>query len=823
MRLILKHTLKNILAHKLRTLLLIICIAVCSFTAMLCFDMSGSLSSMIRGLFVSMAGQTDIMVTTKSPMESSFGEGAPECTIMKISGCSSDFDRHLDDIDISFVNRESLSVIAVEADAAKDLKLIRSDIELGGKKVAISELFAKEFGYKVGDTIILHGERDIPVEFTVSSIEKKQGLFDSSSRAVISLDDMKDLTVSGEPELTMAYIDVKDDAKIKEAEEFFKKKYPTADVDNFMDNEEMNEQIQGITRIFLVLFAICMLLVIFVTISVCERMIVDKMSVVGTFRSLGISSKLTTFALLFENALFGLVGSCVGVFLYCKAKQPFFDTTFQFSADGESFIHPDVPKAKLIVVIGVIIGAVLVECLCPIKEVIRAVKTPIRDIIFDTKDTEYRPGRIATIIGFVLLAVAAVTFFFKDSFVLSMTCFVSFIAAIALLFNYVHRFAAKLLEKLFEKLNLPIAHLAAVEAGAKKCTVGSSVLCVTAASLALVIYIFANSLASLYNHQLFKSDIIAEVSTTNKKYLSYVEQLEGVDDVEFIYYSGDKIKFGSDKDGTNIVVYGWNKDGFRQFNAFEGTPDTVAEGEVVLDKFIMKKRGYKIGDEIKITFLSEGYLPIDKTLKITGKVGIDYNASSGSAVIISEEDYIEIYKDHPIYMLVKGDDPKALKDTIKDHSANYISEIYTLPEYEKFMKVQSASIKTIIILLIVIGVGLTFIGVVSNQLIGLEGRKRECAVMTSVAMPRKKLSRMFLMENFIAAAVSLAAAVPIGVAMSHVFMRIMEILETYTPLTISAKSCAGYAIVLCFVFTLVSLFPIRALKKMDLVTQLKYE
>ena len=822
MRLILKHTFKNILAHKLRTLLLIICIAVCSFTAMLCFDMSGSLSSMIRGLFVSMAGQTDIMVTTKSPMESDFGEGAPECTIMKMSGCSSDFDRHLNDIDISFVSRESLSVVAVDADAAKDLKLIRSDVELGGKKVAISDLFAKEFGYKVGDKIILHGERDIPAEFTVSSIEKKQGIF-SSKTALISLDDMKELIISDEPELTMAYIDVKDDARIKEAEEFFKKKYPTAEVDNFMDDDELNNAIKSITRLFIVLFAICMLLVIFVTISVCERMIVDKMSVVGTFRSLGISSKLTTFALLLENALFGLVGSCVGVLLYCKTKQPFFDTTFQFSADGESFIHPDVPKAKLIVIAGVVIGAILVECLCPIKEVIKAVKTPIRDIIFDTKDTEYRPSRIATVAGFVLFAVAAVTFFFKDSFVLSMTCFVSFIAAIALLFNYVHRFAAKLLEKLFEKLNLPIAHLAAVEAGAKKCTVGSSVLCVTAASLALVIYIFSNSLASLYDHQLFKSDVIATVNTTDKKYLSYVEQLDGVDDVEFVYLKSDKIKFGSDKNDTNIVVYGCNEGGYKQFNAFEGTPDTVAEGEVVLDKFIMKRKGYKVGDEVKITFNSDGYLPIDKTLKISGKVGTDYNAASGSAVIISEADYKSVYKDHPMYMLVKGDDPKTLKDTVKDHSASYISEIYTLPEYERYMKSQSASLKTIIILLIVIGVGLTFIGVVSNQLIGLEGRKRECAVMTSVAMPRKKLSRMFLIENFIASAISLAAAVPIGIAMSHVFMRIMEILETYAPLTISTKSCASYAIVLCAVFTLVSLFPIRALKKMDLVTQLKYE
>jgi ABC-type antimicrobial peptide transport system permease subunit len=347
------------------------------------------------------------------------------------------------------------------------------------------------------------------------------------------------------------------------------------------------------------------------------------------------------------------------------------------------------------------------------------------------------------------------------------------------------------------------------------------VLCVTAASLALVIYIFANSLAALYNHEIYKSDVIAYLSGSEQKYLSYVEQLDGVDEVEFIYYNFDEIKIDSKK--TDAIVYGFNEGGYRQFDAFEGIPKNVSEGEVVMDKFLMAKKGYKVGDNINITFLSEGYLPIEKTLKITGKVGVDYNAASGIAVIISDKDYKAIYKDHPVCMLAKGKDAKSLKETIEDHSADYVSEIYTLPEFIKNQKVQSASLKAIIILLIVIGVGMTFIGVVSNQLIGLEGRKRECAVMTSVAMPRKKLSKMFLIESFIASVVSLAAAVPIGIAMSHVFMRIMEILENYIPLTISVSRCVACAIILCAVFTFVSLFPIRALKKMDIVSQLKYE
>ena len=222
MRLILKHTIKNIWAHKLRTILLIICIAVCSLTAMMCFDMSSSLDKMVRVMFANMAGTTDLMITTQAPIEKDFTDGAPECDVMYLSGGSCYFDRHLDS-SISYVRRKNVNIFALDTDQAKKMKLINEKVELGGKKAALSETFAKEYGYKACDKIVLHGEREIPAEFTVSSVEKKQGLFDMSSVIVISLEDMKDLVITDEPEINMAFIDVKEDSQIKTAEDFFEK------------------------------------------------------------------------------------------------------------------------------------------------------------------------------------------------------------------------------------------------------------------------------------------------------------------------------------------------------------------------------------------------------------------------------------------------------------------------------------------------------------------------------------------------------------------------------------------------------------------------
>ncbi|WP_303818831.1 ABC transporter permease [Ruminococcus flavefaciens] len=817
MRLIFKHIFKDIMAHKLRTLLLMLCIIVCSFTAMLCFDLSGSLRTMLKGLFATVAGSSDLQIQTKSPVGEDFADGAPDCNILRMGGTTCYFDRRIDS-DYSYVNRGQAMVMAVDPDEGRNMGVIRDDIVIGSKKAGIGKAFAEEFGFEVGDKIVLHGDRDIPVEFTVGSLEEKQGIFAMDDNTiVISIEDMGEMTLGGVAEITSVMVDVKDDSRIKDAENFFKEKYPTAEVTNFLEDKDLENSIKSISRVFLILFALCMLLVIFVTVSVSERMITDKMSVIGTFRSLGVSSAKTTFALIFENALFGLIGSCIGILLYVLVKEPLFNSMLVV----DDAIRPKVPMPKFYIYLGVILGAVIIESLCPIKESIKALRVPIRDIIFNTKETEYKPSKVATIIGFVLLAAAAVCFFFKDSFAMNMICFVCIIAGAALLFNYVTRAVAKLLEKLFAKLNFPIAHLAAVEAGAKKSTVGSSVLCVTAAALALVIYMFSNSLSTVYSKEVFKCDVINGLTGTKPTMLSYIDQLEGVNQTEFFYLTSDYVNFGDKEEA--IYVYGWKEGGNQLVDSFDGVDNNIGADEVCLGKIIMRKYGLEVGDKVKMTFLAQGYLPIEKELTIKSRINIDYGTGSGTSAVLNEDTYKEIYGDHPMYLFVKGDDPKAIKKTIQDHSADLVGMSMTSSEYMLQLTVQRASILMIIHALILIGVGLTFIGVVSNQLIGLEGRKRECAVMTSVAMPRKKLSKMFLLENMIAAGTALLFAIPIGMLMSVVFMRLMDITENVIPMTIPVVKSVFYAIFLWLIFTLVSLFPIRALKKMDVVSQLKYE
>jgi ABC-type antimicrobial peptide transport system permease subunit len=152
-----------------------------------------------------------------------------------------------------------------------------------------------------------------------------------------------------------------------------------------------------------------------------------------------------------------------------------------------------------------------------------------------------------------------------------------------------------------------------------------------------------------------------------------------------------------------------------------------------------------------------------------------------------------------------------------------VSEVQTLDEYRESVRQDSSGLMVIIDGVIALALGITFIGVVSNCLIGFEGRKRECAVLMSTSLTRGKLSKMFLAESAIASGAALITAIPLSIFMYTVFMNILDGLMVTIPIHMSITSCILLGLLMWAVFTLSALFPIKALRKMNIAAQLKYE
>jgi ABC-type antimicrobial peptide transport system permease subunit len=120
---------------------------------------------------------------------------------------------------------------------------------------------------------------------------------------------------------------------------------------------------------------------------------------------------------------------------------------------------------------------------------------------------------------------------------------------------------------------------------------------------------------------------------------------------------------------------------------------------------------------------------------------------------------------------------------------------------------------------------MTCIGMITNQLIGFEGRKKECAVMLSTSMNRRKLSGLLFREMLITSVISATLGAVEGSFLLLVIKAAVENSESLMipnmrlPLAFVAAIWLGMAVL----FALTVLFPIKNMKKMKLSEQLKYE
>jgi len=823
MGIILKHTLKNIFKKPLRTLLVVFCVMVCSLAALLTFDMSGALENIVRSYGGTMFGTTDIIIEGKNlSLDILDIPEMPEATVLPLCIGTSDFYKRVEG-EYSYIHMVSLGVYCMNTDIAKEMDMISYDADLKEDEIILSIDFAEEFDYHVGDEIIIHDVFDEPVTFTVVQIVdyNDKGIMANNS-GVIGESALPRIYKDVEPNIIVIVIDIKDNSKVREITNILKEANPLLSIEAVYDNEQMDEVIGQITSLFVILFVVCMLMVIFVTISVSERIVCERMSVVGTLRSLGISSGMTTGCLLLENILYGLFGSILGCNIY---------KLIRVSVLG-SFINPDIKNqvnfgdTSIGLIIAIIVFAIIIECLCPIKEIIKAVKTPIRDIIFSNKDTEYVQKKSSIVIGIIFGVIGVVCLLSTLSLGTAMLAIISLLVMLGLLFPVILRFFAGLLYKLFEKMNKPVAMLAATMVKTKKNTIGSAVLMITATSLAIVIFSVSESLGDILEKEVYASDIILDMSSySDDSNYSYIENLDGVEDLYYMYAISDKINI-ADQTFEMLNVLSITDGYYDYITGIEGLPESLSDNEVYIDSVLAQKLNVNVGEEVEIIFEYEGYLPLKKTFVIAGFMDAYNFDSSRTDIFVNAKVFEEVMGKYYINILVNvSDDADVdyIKEMILKYSAGYVNHVYTNEEYIEMLKTESAGLIGVINLVIYIGVGLSFIGSVSNLLIGFEGRKRECAVLYSTAMDRKKIGRMLYLESFITSGITLLIAFPMGLLMTYPISAALNVIGAGIQITIMPTQYISFVLVLWVVFTLTAIFPNRVLKKMKIAEQLKYE
>ena len=819
MNIVFKNSLKNIFGKPLRTLLVVFAIFVCSLCALLCFDLSESITGILT-LFYGSVSRADFIVSSSGSDVSTLPDGFPEADTMTIVGDSEMLYKKIDG-EYCYVTTDTLRIMGLDVDEAVDMKFL-APIDLKDGEMFINKAFSDDYGYKVGDKITIHDRADEELELTIGGIlpdDTKNPLI-TGYTGIINLNTSKNVSC-GHMSADMLLIDLHDNTGIEEAKDMIEDRYPAAVITDLYLSESDLALVNEMKSVFYLLFAIAFLLVIFVTASICNRIVSERMSYIGTLRSLGMSTSRTGRILLLENVLYALLGSIPATLLYALIRNPLLSFMFNGTDSEGNAVQFDIPAFPVGLVIGVILGAVLIECLIPLRAILKALKTSIRDIIFDNRDTAYRFSRATLVIGIICLVTAVVTFFFRTNMILAILCMLTSVAALAALFPWILKFITALIRKISDKLGRPSMALASVEAISRKSTVGSGVLCATAAAMCVIVYAVSGAMSDNINDIPYDCDVILTASEKDT-YYSFIDHMDNVTDTEMVYMTMTEYKLNDEKISIGNF-FAMPDDGFRYFTGFSDFPDKVEPGTIVLDKKYANRKGIKEGDTITLTFNPEGVVPIDRKFTVAKITSV--SASTGmDTFLMNEDEYKVLCYGSPAWILIKTTDPEGTKAALETYAKGAYSKVETISEYIADQKQQNSQQLAVIAAIIIIALGMTAIGMISNQLLGFEGRKKECAVMLSTAMGKGKLSGILFKEVLITSVTASGIGTLVGLLMINVIQKAMASTQSISmtfdvnPLTVFL-----FFIAMTVVFTGTVLFPIRNLRKMKISEQIKYE
>ena len=823
-----------------RTIMLVLCILICSFAGMMTFDMSNSVRNVLESAFLSMFGDSNVIVSANNGLAESDFEGLPAHDKTMFTGNRTTFNVPGND-KYAYFNEKSILIYSADIAAINEMDLVAADVDLAEDEVAIPKTLAEELDLSTGDTIEFFDEEEKAHAFTVKSILTYKGMLSEKYNVVMPLEGFSELF--GEDfKFVGAYVRVHDRGDVGKFCTAMEENTQGIETDDLINGEMVQQNVNSVTSIFAILFLICLMLVIFVTISLSERIMVERMGTVGTLRSLGVSPNATALIVLFENALYGLIGGVLGSTLYVLTRDPIFNNVFSLNSGSDIELEMNLGNVSVIAWIGVIIGAVVIECLCPIKELLKATRTSIRDLIFDNKDTDYKYTKktLAASILFAALGIAGLVMVLTKTMEGLAVVFLTIVLLVAALFlgyPFILRSCSKILEKYFVKKDCPVAAFACVQARTKKASVGISRLFVMAVAMGLVLFVLSTSYVNFCSRPEADADVVVTGLSEEGKAFEYFNDIEGVTEVEFMNYNwGTKFIIGDDdlkaaetanskemRDLYHTAILVGTEGDFKLFNAIKDLPETIGDDEIYMDKSIAKKLGYSVGDEIPMIMGANGEKALNKTMKLAGYCDSIKFAAGAAVYVVSLDNYNAIFEDHPTSAYLRCEDPKGVVDTIKERSGCMINSVLTMDDYMEEVKAQNAGMSTLLYMLIGMGVILTFVAVVSNQTIGFSGRRRECAVLVSTAMSRGKLKKAFFTESLISSIVALVVAIPFAAVVAGLFQKALEMIEMNFGLSIDLLPTMVFIFGLFVLFVSTVLMPIKHIRKMKIAEQLKYE
>lgn len=833
MKVLFKYMFKNIWEKKFRTLIVVFSIMISASLFFASNEISDTMVKISTERLRQYVGTSDIVIRPNDQSPNPYfdsadakGYGETEYVIEALE----DIGQYMQEEESSNLNLLGMSASDMETMNPVTLVEPADMNDFTGRQLVISERTAETFDLQKGETLDLriHGQA---YNFEVFAVAKPSGLFREDGGTMFAwipkaeLDDI----VEADGDANALFIKLKSKENVDSMIDKLAADYDGYLVSESISDEEIHHQVGAVADSFLLMTVIVSLLSMFIINSSIKVIVYERLPIIGTFRSVGSTKRTTSLMLLTESAMYGVLGGLLGCglgigILYIMASV--------LSAGGP--MDESLVQIKPLRLAGAFALAVILPILSSLFPVMKAARTPLKDIILNKIDDDAaapKRGNLRLVIGLALLAAA----FFVPPYLtrdlalpVGILCAIGAIAGTSMITPGVLKGLVKLLEKIIGGLGGSESLLAVKNLKDNKSILNNITLLSIAIATLLMINIVGHGVVVEMTNFYSTSplyDVMARANKMDAAFVEKAEDLEGVEELLAAYQAKNVVVSGGD--GTIGMIEGADPDRFLDYWTFDMSDDSrklideVQEGRnILLTVMLRDKFGVQEGDTLTLE-MKEGNFDY----KVIGFMNTPRN--SANYAIVSEENLKQDMGD-PFYgqLFIKtkpGYDPERVVQAFKtDFSQNQpwamskakVAEVDAQNSEQQFTILKGFSLLALMI---------SILSVVNNLVISFIQRKRSLAMFRSVGMSKRQIVKMVILESLLGGMMGSAAGILGGVALISVVPYVLKAIDQRVVIHYTADIFL-YVFAAGVLVTLVaSLVPASKSSKLNIIESIKME
>lgn len=832
MSIVIKFILKNIYEKKFRTFLIILSITLSSALFFASNAMQGTVVKMYTDRMKQYYGNSDIIIhaNEKSP-SSFFSTGGLE-------GLDGRLDFAVGLIQGSATYKPSRSktvnfqLMALDLDGLQKVNPVvlysSSALEpFEGNKVILSKNTADKYGLKEGGTIALD-LRGAPVRFTIAALAQPAGLFMDESQSVYAVMPPETLASMYEAKgrVNLISIKVKDPEQKQEVIKELSDVYRRYTVQEPFSVEELSQQASVITVPFMLMTVIVMLMSVFIIYTSFKVVTMERLPVIGTFRSIGATRKTTDAVLLLESVIYGLIGGVLGCTLGLGLL---YVMSWLSRPVGVAGVQATVAFSPWHMATALLIAVVLsfISCILPILKIS---KIPVRDIVLNVMQKAAKKSFVRLTAGLAMLAASVIIPYIAPSSLalpLDALCMLLSVAAVIMLVPHITAIFVKAFEKLYTFVFGNIGILAAKNLKENRSILNN-------------ISLLAIGISSLLMINTISSSVVREVANAYRSadfeiWMSYVwqgdrnlervlRQVEGVAgtygsheayNVELEGISGGQIRF---LQGVDVAKYSdyWDFDFAGDENMLFGELDKGRN--ILLSDTLGEKYGLKAGDTMTLrlrqTPRQYRIIGFFNTLMYNG--GIALISENNMKMDTGDKFYQEVY-------IKTSGDPEKVAEALEKQLAQRPHSLMTVRQMEiensKSNDNMFVILKGFSLMALVIG---TF-GVLNNLMISFIERRRSLAMLRSIGMSRRQTLAMIFIEALSGGLVGGVTGVGAGYSLLLGVPFVLKTINLSVPIYFPLETIPVYLAAGMLITVAASVSPAVRSSRINIIEAIKYE